>query len=246
MKSVLITGCNRGIGLGLVRYILQNNYSENLIATCRNLSVAEELKDLSLKFKNLYILEHDLTNFDKYGNLVNQVESIVKDKGLNVLINNAGVSSKFTRVSLVKVQQMSENFTVNTVAPLMLTKALLPLLTQAAAQNPQHPLGVNKAAVINISSVLGSIGENKQGGFYPYRASKAALNAVTRSLSVDLQGHGILVASLHPGWVKTDMGGKNAPLCVEESVSGIINSILALSESQNGQFIQYDGKEIPW
>lgn len=247
MKSVLITGCNRGIGFGLVKYLTEQAiYPQYLFATCRNPAKAEALQDIAEKHKNVHILQLDVTDFESYGNVVKSVDSVVQDEGLNVLFNNAGVSSKFTRMNLVKVEQMISGFMTNTIAPLMLTKAFVPLLKKAAQNKSSESLSVSRAAVINFSSVLGSIAENSQGGLYPYRASKAALNAVTRSMSVDLKSDGILVTSIHPGWVQTEMGGRNATMTVEESVSNIIKTVLALNEKYNGKFIQYDGKEVPW
>ncbi|KOB52140.1 Sniffer [Operophtera brumata] len=122
----------------------------------------------------------------------------------------------------------------------------MPALKQASDANSDKPMGAQRAAIINMSSVLGSIAQNDQGGFYPYRCSKAALNAATKSMSLDLKKDQILVACMHPGWVKTDMGGKNAPLDVETSVEGIFNTILSLGEADTGKFLQYDGTELPW
>ncbi|XP_023726269.1 C-factor isoform X3 [Cryptotermes secundus] len=247
MKSILITGCNRGIGLGLVKYLTEQAISPPyLFATCRNPAKAEALQEIAEKHKNVHILQLDVTDFESYGNVVKSVDSVVQNEGLNVLINNAGVSSKFTRINFVKVEQMINGFMTNTIAPLMLTKAFVPLLKKAAQNKSSESLSASRAAVINFSSVLGSVAENSQGGLYPYRASKAALNAVTRSMSVDLKSDGILVTSMHPGWVKTEMGGQNATLTVEESVSNLIKTVLALNEKHSGKFIQYDGQEVPW
>ncbi|XP_075221179.1 SDR family oxidoreductase sniffer [Lycorma delicatula] len=246
MNSVLITGCNRGIGLGLVKNLLTNNLAKSVIATCRDPNKAEELKELSQKYNNLHVFQLDLKDFNRYELLVKEVSDIVKGSGLNVLINNAGISSKFTRVNLVKAEQMTEHFLVNTTAPLLLTKAFIPLLKEASTLNSSAPLGVQRAAVINLSSVLGSIADNQQGGFYPYRCSKSALNAVTRSLSFDLKDYKILVMSLHPGWIKTDMGGKNALLDIEPASDTIVKLFLSLTDKHNGGFYQYDGKSVPW
>ncbi|OWR54369.1 short-chain dehydrogenase [Danaus plexippus plexippus] len=125
-------------------------------------------------------------------------------------------------------------------------QSLLPLLKQAAQNNSDKPVGVGRAAVINMSSVLGSIAQNDVGGFYAYRCSKAALNAATKSMSIDLKKDHILVASMHPGWVRTDMGGKKAPLDVDTSVAGMFSTIQKLTEADSGKFLQYDGSELPW
>ncbi|KAJ1531073.1 hypothetical protein ONE63_005900 [Megalurothrips usitatus] len=247
MKSVLITGCNRGLGLGLVQQLVQRpTPPKHLIATCRNPQQAKELGAIAAQHKNVHVLQIDVKDFGSYDNFAKQVQSIVQDDGLNVLLNSAGVSSKFTRVNLVKVEQMTENFLTNTVAPLMLTKALLPALKTASKSNESAPKGSRRAVIVNMSSVLGSIAQNNQGGFYPYRASKSALNAVTRSLSLDLKDDGILAVSLHPGWVQTDMGGKGAPLTVEQSTQAMLKFIEGLGDSHNGGFYQYDGSSLPW
>ncbi|XP_047527557.1 C-factor isoform X1 [Vanessa atalanta] len=244
MKSVLITGANRGLGLGMVKYLTKNDKARIIFATCRKPS--EELTNLSQEHKNLHILNLDVTNFTKIGEIASEVSKVVGSQGLNVLINNAGVTTKFTKLQLVKAEQLLENLTVNTIAPIMLTKSLHPILKQAVEANSDKLIGAQRAVVINMSSILGSIALNDQGGFYPYRCSKAALNAATKSMSIDLKKDQIVVAALHPGWVKTDMGGKNAPLDVDTSVSGIFNTIEKLKEADSGKFLQYDGTELAW
>ncbi|KAL6264904.1 hypothetical protein P5V15_004998 [Pogonomyrmex californicus] len=247
MRSILITGCNRGLGLGLVKHLVElPRPPDNVFATCRDASKATELRAIADKSSSVQIIEIDLMNTDNYEGLVEIVSKKVKDDGLNVLFNNAGVSSKFTRLGLVKKRQIIDTFLVNTVAPIMLTKAFLPLLQTAAKKSEDKTLSVKRAAVINMTSVLGSITKNNDGGFYPYRCSKAALNAATKSMSIDLKADGILVACLHPGWVRTDLGGNNAPMDVDTSVSHILDTLNSLTEEQTGCFIQYDGKILPW
>ncbi|KAI8435359.1 hypothetical protein MSG28_003681 [Choristoneura fumiferana] len=244
MKSVLITGANRGLGLGMVKYLTQHNKAQTIFATCRKES--EELKKLAQENKHLHILHLDVTNTASYEELSSQVARVVGAGGLNLLVNNAGIATKFTKLNMVKVEQLVDNLTVNTVAPIMLTKSILPLLKQAAEANKEQPVGARRAAVLNMSSILGSIAQNDQGGFYPYRCSKAALNAATKSMSIDLKKDNILVAAMHPGWVKTDMGGKGAPLNVETSIAGIFETVEKLGEADSGKFLQFDGTELPW
>lgn len=107
-------------------------------------------------------------------------------------------------------------------------------------------MGIQRAAILNMSSLLGSIADNDLGGLYAYRASKAALNAATKSLSRDLLSDGILCVALHPGWVRTGLGGPNAPMDVETSVGQLWQTIVNLKDEHNGGFYQYDGKQIPW
>lgn len=181
-----------------------------------------------------------------YGALVKQVEELTGAQGLNLLVNNAGVAPRSTRINLVKWKQMMDTFLVNSVAPAMLSKALLPQLKIAASQTEGNSLSVKRAAIINISSILGSIENNDQGGLYPYRASKSALNAITKSLSVDLRASNILVSSVCPGWVQTDMGGKNAPLTPAQSIASILRLFTTMNDTHNGQFYQHDGVRLPW
>lgn len=107
-------------------------------------------------------------------------------------------------------------------------------------------MGVQRAAIINMSSILGSISENVQGGLYAYRSSKVALNMTTKSMSVDLKNYQILCVSMHPGWAKTELGGAHAPMTVETCCKPMLQTIFGLNESHNGTFIQYDGQQLCW
>ncbi|KAI5695127.1 uncharacterized protein LOC103513868 [Diaphorina citri] len=249
MKSILITGCNRGLGLGMIKVLvgLGNNQPAHIFATCRNKDKAVELLALAQQHSNLHVIELDVTDFSKQQDvLFKDISDVVKDQGLNVLVNNAGIAAKFTRLGLLKPEQMTDHFLVNVTAPLMLTKTMLPLLKKASEANSAAPLGSSRAAIVNVSSIMGSIEDNTQGGFHPYRCSKAALNAATRSLSIDLKGDKIIATAMHPGWVKTDMGGSNAPLEVGAATAGIIQFIQSLGEAHNGGFFEYTGKAIKW
>lgn len=176
------------------------------------------------------------------------MESAVKDEGLNVLFNSAGISprSSFLGLKALKANELMEVYGVNVVAPLMLAKAFIPVLKKAADANKAAPLGVQRAVIVNMSSILGSVASNKEGSLYHYRVTKSGLNAATKSLSIDLKNDGIMAVNMHPGWVKTDMGGPKAPLEIEQSCNGMVNTILNLDKSLNGGFIQYDGKQLPW
>ena len=159
------------------------------------------------------------------------------------LINNAGVAPKATRYNMVKVEQMESTFKTNVIAPLFLSKAFLPQLK------------LSQGIIVNLSSSLGSISNNSKvmgtggagGGQYPYRCSKAALNMVTRSLSIDLKDFKIGVISVHPGWVRTDMGGPHATLSPKESVEAVLKLVENFKyEEQTGQFFDYTGAVFPW
>ncbi|XP_068883368.1 C-signal-like [Aphelocoma coerulescens] len=133
--------------------------------------------------------------------------------------------------------------------PVSLHQEFLPLLEQAAKGVGKEGLSCSRAAVINISSKLGSIGlclGLPEAPMYPYRASKAAQNMVTRCLAVELQDKGILCVAIHPGWVKTDMGTEKAPLTVEHSVRGILTVLASLSQDTSGAFLDWEGNSVPW
>ncbi|XP_065205148.1 C-signal [Planococcus citri] len=238
MNSVLITGCNRGIGFGLVKYLSENRDLKFIFATCRNPDQAQELQEISNKHSNVKILKADTTNDTDIKNLASEVKSHIGSDGLNVLINNAGVSSKYCRLGMVKRSDLEENLKVNTIAPILVSKAIAPLIKKSDS--------LAGGIIINVSSIMASIQQNTTGGFYPYRTSKAALNAATKSMSCDLKDNNIIVVSLHPGWLKTSMGGPQAPLSVDEAVPDIIKFIETLTPDKSGSFYSYDGKELPW
>uniref|UniRef100_A0A146KPM7 C-factor n=1 Tax=Lygus hesperus TaxID=30085 RepID=A0A146KPM7_LYGHE len=249
MKSMLITGANRGLGLGMIRAVLnlpKENVPRNIVAVCRKPDQAKELKELADQNKNIQILQLESKEFDKFPAFATQVGEVLKDGGLDLLINNAGVGSRFHRIGMIKSEELIDTYIVNTVAPIMLTKALLPLLKQAAEKNGSAAPGVPKAAIVNLSSILGSMKLNGDGGHYSYRCSKAALNAATISMKVDLKGTGICAVALHPGWVKTEMGGPKAPLEVNDACSRIVKTVFGLTEQHNGGFYDLDGKIMPW
>ncbi|KAK3084288.1 hypothetical protein FSP39_011115 [Pinctada imbricata] len=173
------------------------------------------------------------------------VESVLIDRGLNLLINNSGINYRMS-LDNVTADKLNTVFQTNVTGPIMVTKTFLPLLKKAASQHEDKSLSTSRAAVINISSILGSIEENSSGGLHGYRPSKAALNMFTKSLSVELREHGILAAALHPGWVRTDMGGPRATLGEEESIRGCLNVMAGLTEEKSGKMIAFDGRVIPW
>ena len=210
-----------------------------ILATCRSPESAGRLQELTYTNRTIQILQLDVDNLDDHERLKNEVTEIT-DK-IDILVNNAGVSPKATRINLVQPEQMSRTFHTNVTAPLFLTKTFLPLL----ARSPENE---KMSLIVNLSSILGSIAENtKQGGLYPYRASKSALNAITRSMSIDLKHQGIGAVTIHPGWVRTDMGGSNAPLSPEQSVRGVLALVDSFqAQVHNGNFFDNTGDPLPW
>ncbi|KAK2841780.1 hypothetical protein Q5P01_011980 [Channa striata] len=247
-NSVLVTGCSRGIGLQLVRELAKSSSGPaTIIATARQPADCTALQELSQTCPGVQIVTLDVEDLESINVAQEKVRSIVGEKGLNCLINNAGVEHSMD-IHTITPEAMMKHFQVNAVSPLFITKAFLPLLQTAAAQS--SGMGIHRAAVINISSILGSItcnwGEGANFKSYAYRTSKAALNMVTRNLAADLGSDGILCMALHPGWVRTDMGGPHADLSVEESVSGLLNVLSQLSDKDHGGFKDYRGNNLPW
>ncbi|XP_028305991.1 uncharacterized protein si:dkey-12e7.4 [Gouania willdenowi] len=245
--SVLVTGASRGIGLQLVDSLASGAFSPGkIIATTRNPSSAQKLQKLAEKYPNIHIITLDVVNQDSIEKSAEEVGLLVQDKGLNCLINNAGinVSADFQSVT---AEKMIENFHTNAVSPLMITKTFLPLL-KAAASRGGAGMGIQKAAVINIGSLLGSVELAMDSSFrwYPYRVSKSALNMVSRCMAVDLEADGILCMAVHPGWVRTDMGGVQAPLTPEDSVASLLSVIGGLTEKDHGSFLNLTGEPLPW
>ncbi|KAM4614269.1 C-signal-like [Discoglossus pictus] len=253
IRSVLVTGSNRGIGLEMVKKFLSRAQPpEQIFATCRDPDGprAEELKNLASKHPNLVMVQLDATDATSIKEAVTTVETHVKDSGLNLLINNAGV---MTRVDLetVDAEDMLNVYKTNVVGPLLVTQAFYPLLKKSALIHDQEPLSCQKAAVVNVSSMLGSIDQmsvtfNPAKQVVSYRISKAALNMLTRCQAEGYKKDGILCIAVQPGWVKTDMGTERAPLTTDESVTGIMKVLNSLSEKQNCILLGYDGSSVPW
>ena len=239
--NILVTGSSRGLGLEMVKQLIARGDTNKIVATCRDPNTCPALLELDSSSDKVHVLRLDVTKLNSFPDLANSLRHITEDQGLNILINNAGVSPKATKINLVTDDQMRETFECNVIAPLFLTKSLLPELKQAAKMSS------SPALIVNLSSILGSIAENtRQGGLYPYRASKSALNAVTRSLSLDLAKDRVEAVAIHPGWVRTDMGGHMAPLSPEESVAGVLTQIDTHTSENNGGFIDQTGNTLPW
>lgn len=244
-QSVLITGCNRGIGLELVKQLA--NKTEALFAGCRKPDAAKELLEIAESHKNISVLELDVTNEHSIQTAVKKVSNIVGKNGLNCLINNAGVANKGeSQIHTITAKGLRDLYEVNAVAPAMMVKAFLPLLKQASSACDGDVMSVSRAAVLNVSSELSSIEKNIKAGVYGYRMSKIALNMLTMNLSIELKQHRILAVSLHPGWVKTDMGGKRARVKVFDSVEKLINVTSNFTETSNGLLYSWEGEILPW
>ncbi|XP_063053035.1 C-signal [Engraulis encrasicolus] len=249
-NSILITGASRGLGLQMVKDLVKRTERpKKIIATARNPAAANELQEITRSFPGVHVVTLDVVSEPSIQSASKEVAAIVGPDGLNCLINNAAINIS-TDLNTVTGEAMMKTYGSNVVAPLLVTKAFLPQLRTAATAQNNVGMGVNRAAVINVSSVLGSIqlnwGDGAQFKSYAYRASKSALNMVTRCLATDLEAEGILCLALHPGWVRTDMGGPMAPLSAEESISAVLSVISSVTEKDHGGFLDYTGNTLPW
>jgi NAD(P)-dependent dehydrogenase (short-subunit alcohol dehydrogenase family) len=227
MPTVLITGANRGLGLGLARVYLEDGW-QVVAAVRRSSAELAALQNGSLDIRQL-----DLCNDGELAALAGSLG----DRPIDVLINNAGRQAQPGQQGLGDFDRGAwrDVFDINLFTPMRLAELFL-----------EHLERSGRGRIVTISSDLGSMALNTWGGLYAYRASKAAVNSITRSLAIDLAGRGIIAVALHPGWVLTDMGGPEAQIAVETSVRGIRNVIDGLSAEDSGKFLSWDGCELPW
>ncbi|XP_061450385.1 C-signal-like [Rhineura floridana] len=250
--SVLVTGCNRGIGLELVKQLLgKPNPPQVVFATCRDPegARAQELKALASKHPSLAILQLETTDEESVQAAAKKAEARLGGSGLNLLINNAGIMLPCTLESAT-AKDMLDVYNTNLVGPMLVTKEFLPLLKKAAHASQQKGMSCGKAAIINMSTIGGSIEKIPETYFLmpviSYRCSKAALNMLTKCQSMGYKEDRILCTALHPGWVKTELGTDQGNLTVKESVSGIMNVLCNLSEKEHGILVTWEGKTLPW
>ena len=225
---LFITGANRGIGLEMVKQFAQSNWQ--ISACCRNPATATELSALAQANADIKLYALDVTDYQAVANLASQL----KDTSFDLLINNAGIyGPKGSSLDNLDLEAWRQVFETNTIAPLKLIQAFTP-----------HVAASEGKRIAVLSSKMGSISDNQSGSAYIYRSSKTALNQVIKSLSIDLSPQGIQVIALHPGWVRTEMGGPNGLIDTTESVTGLKN--VMTSEIKTGHFYNYDGSEIAW
>jgi len=170
-------------------------------------------------------------------NQIKEISEQLKNEKIDILFNNAGIAGLDNPFGEIIDADLITTFKVNTIGPVLLTQAL----------HKQIANSKNKI-IVNTSSALSSIELNQDTSWFwlSYRLSKSALNAATRSLAHQLKSKGVIVIALDPGWVKTDMGGKNANMTTHECVTQIRHALEKISLNDSGSFIRYDGKQVPW
>ena len=232
MKTLLITGANRGIGLEFCNQYAADGW--RVLACCRSPDKADALNRLAARYPELIKLHVlDVINHAQ----IEQLARTLSDETIDLLINDAGVYPAADKHGFghTDYAEWMTAFNINTMAPLKMVEAFV---TQIARSKFK--------LIVTITSQMGSIADNSSGGSYLYRSSKAAANMVVKSLAVDLKEQGITSVAFNPGWVKTDMGGSNAMIQVERSVADMRKVIDGLTLADTGKFIGNDGLVIPW
>ena len=225
MKNILIIGANRGLGLEFAKQYSNKNH--NIFATTRNKSVSEELNEI----KNSNIFELDLNSDESLNKFVDEIAP----QKIDILIHNAGIFRDEQLDEDLDINAWMNEMRINAVIPIVLAKKLKANIQMAKDKK-----------IVFISSQMGSIDDNYSGRFYFYRSSKSALNSAAKSLSIDWKKDGISIFILHPGWVKTDMGGSNAKLEISDSISQMIKVIDNMTLSNSGSFVNYAGEKLEW
>ncbi len=229
-RRVLVTGASRGLGLEFVRQLLARG--DSVIAACRDPDRAQALQALRTDGR-LHLLALDVTDDAAISAMADAVRKHFP--ALDLLVNNAGVLPSGERFGQVRAETLRQAFDTNAVAPLLLAQALAPVLAQG-----------REATVLNISTVLASIAATDAFRTPSYSISKAALNMAAVLMSRALAEQRVRVVNLHPGWVRTDMGGKGATLDAEDSVRSMLGTLDRLPRSASGVFLDRDGEPLPW
>lgn len=227
MPTVLITGASRGIGFEFARQYAEAGWA--VIATVRSPDSIPVVESIG---GNVRVPLLDVADPASVAILCERMRGMA----LDVLINNAGVyGPRSPQIGAVPYTAWQEVMETNVMGAMRVTESFLP-----------HLRAGDRKTIIAMTSKMGSMADNTSGGQYIYRSSKAALNAVFRSLAIDLAPQGFLVSILHPGWVRTDMGGPRALIDVHESVTGLRRLIDGLTPEDSGRWYDYAGREIPW
>lgn len=226
--TVLITGASRGLGLGYVQHYAKLGH--RVIATVRDVASAEPLHQLANTYPQIAIYSLDAGDPDA----IQQLSEQLANEPIDILISNAGVYPA-SDIEHAAMADWLEAFKINTLSTFFLAQAFRPHLSHASGSK-----------LIAMTSKMGSMADNTSGGAYIYRSSKAALNMVVKSLAIDLSHDQIVVAALHPGWVRTAMGGPDGLIDVNTSILGLTKVIAQLRLEDSGRFIDYAGNPIPW
>lgn len=241
VPSLLITGASRGLGLELVRQYLADGWEVHAGMRQPN-AVSDDVQALQRSYGTALQLQHvDVEDHES----IERLAVRLADRSIDVLINSAGTMGngsfaeqglQFGKFGSSDYPDWERVFRINVLGPMKMAEAFV-----------EHVARSSQKKIVTLTSILGSIEKNRIGGLYAYRASKAAVNAIMRSMAIDLaRSHGIKATALHPGWVRTDMGGPHADIDAPTSARGMKELIARLDETMVGRYWMYDGSELPW
>ena len=229
MSTVLVTGASRGIGAEFVRQYAADGWRVHALArdpvNAPALAEARRTHGERVRVHPIDVTDHAA------------IDALARDLAgtpIDVLLNVAGVlvANPFGQSDY---ERWMNSIRVNLFGPMKVSEAFV-----------EHVAASEQRKIVTLSSVLGSVGANAAGGMYDYRSTKAAVNAIMKSMSLDLARRRIIAVPIHPGWVRTDMGGARAEVDVATSVSGMRAVIAGLTAAQTGRFLSYQGTELPW
>ena len=239
MPSILITGVNRGLGFELARQYADDGW--RVFGTCRDTAAGKPLLDaVAAAPGKLSLHALEVRDFGQ----IDALATSLAGEAIDVLLNNAGIMENREKYPLEKLDYAlwEDVLRTNTLAPVKMAAAFADHVARSA-----------RKIIVTLTSSLGSLTMNEMGGApfgcggnYMYRTSKAALHMATRNLALDLKPRGITVAVISPGNVRTEMGGPNAPLGPEESITGVRKVIAGLNIGKSGKFFYVDGRALPW
>ena len=230
-RTVLVTGANRGLGLEFARQYAEDGW--RVFAACRAPDSARELKALESRHADrLSVLALDVTD----GAAAKVAAGRLRNEAIDLLLNNAGVGSPpGQKIGSFDYAAWLRVLDANVLGPARMVESFVESVAKSRDKR-----------IVTVTSLMGSIADNSSGGSYAYRTSKAAVNAAMKSFAIDLAPRGITCAVVHPGWVRTDMGGAGGKLSAAESVGALRSLIDSLKREDSGKFFNYDGKPLPW
>ena len=233
LKTAIITGANRGIGLALTRIYAESG-KWKILACCRTPNKATALQDIAQKFPgHIEIFTLDVSDAKS----IESFAQAIGDQPVDLLINNAGIlgpDPHQQNLQHMDFDGWSNTFNINSIAPFRMVQAIMKNLEKA-----------KQAKITTISSMMGAL-STEVTGYYAYCSSKAAVNKVMKLLSLDLASKGMVVTMFHPGWVQTDMGGDNAEITPQTSAQGLYDVISSLTLADSGKFLTWNGDEHAW
>ena len=233
-RTCIVTGANRGLGLALAEALLARG--DRVVATCRQPGKATDLNRLAGEHPGrLRVLPLDVADPKSIAEFARELPLALGEDGtrIDLLVSNAGVLHSGERFGKVEARNLEDSFRTNAMGPFLLAQALAPMLADGAK-------------VANITSQLGSVGGLSRFGTPSYNISKSAMNMATGLLAHALGERGIVLLALHPGWVQTDMGGKEAAITPAQSAAGLLQVIDGASARDSGRFMDWRGESLAW